>query len=310
MNVPAAPSIDRTSVSAGGVARRRKKMRWGSIVFIAGVTVAALVAAPLYAWTYGVSRAEWILFGVYFAATSLAITVGYHRYFAHTTFKTNPVVRFILLFFGAATFEQSALKWSSLHRVHHQYTDTERDPYNIKEGFFYAHVGWILFWKQPVNYDNVKDLQKSRLVMHQHEHYQLWALGAGVVTPLLIGAWTGHLLGALIFAVGLRLFLVFNSAFFINSFAHTFGSQPYGRDTSARDHWLGAILTNGEGYHNYHHRFPNDYRNGIQWYHWDPSKWIIWTLGRLGIAGDLRRTPDEQIREARKSVRQSFSPGR
>jgi len=277
-------------------------MRWGSIVFIAGVTLAAVVAAPLYIWRYGVAESEWILFAVYFVSTSLAITVGYHRYFAHSTFKTNPVIRFLLLFFGAATFEQSALKWSSLHRVHHQYTDTERDPYNIKEGFFYAHVGWILFWKQPVNYDNVKDLQKSRLVTHQHENYQYWALGAGVVTPLLIGAWMGHLWGALILTVGLRLFLVFNSAFFINSFAHMFGSQPYDRKVSARDHWLGAILTNGEGYHNYHHRFPNDYRNGIEWHHWDPSKWIIWALARLGLAADLRRTPAEQIAKARKEA--------
>ncbi len=285
---------------------RKKIVRWGSVIFIGAVTMTALVAAPLYIYQFGVSRSEIILFAVYFIATSLAITVGYHRYFAHSTFKTNPVIRFVLLFFGAATFEQSALKWSSLHRVHHQYTDTERDPYNIKDGFFYAHVGWILFWKQPVNYDNVKDLLKSRLIKHQHEHYQFWALTSGILIPLLLGAWTGHLLGALIFAVGLRLFLVFNSAFFINSFAHTFGSRPYDPFVSARDHWLGAILTNGEGYHNYHHRFPNDYRNGIQWYHWDPSKWIIWTLEKIGMARDLRRTPREQIIKTRQEAEMSL----
>ena len=281
---------------------RKRKTRWGSIFFILLVSLTALAGAPLYAHFFGVSRSEIILFLVYFAATSLAITVGYHRYFAHSTFKTNPLIRFVLLFFGAATFEQSALKWSSLHRVHHQYTDTERDPYNIKDGFFYAHVGWILFWKIPVNYDNVKDLQKSRLVMHQHEHYQFWALMAGVFVPLLVGALTGHVLGALIFAVGLRLFLVFNSAFFINSFAHTFGSKSYDPQVSARDHWLGALLTNGEGYHNYHHKFPNDYRNGILWYHWDPSKWMIWMLGKLGLARELRRTPPEQIIKARQEA--------
>ena len=138
--------------------------------------------------------------------------------------------------------------------------------------------------------------------MHQHEYYQFWALMAGVFTPLLIGAVTGHLLGAFILAVGLRLFLVFNSAFFINSFAHMFGSRPYDVEVSARDHWLGAILTNGEGYHNYHHKFPNDYRNGIHWYHWDPSKWIIWTLEKIGLAWDLRRTSSAQITEARMKV--------
>ncbi len=279
---------------------RRKKIRWGSIIFMAVITFFALVAAPIYILNVGVSAAEWFLFGFYFVATSLAITVGYHRFFAHSTFKSHPWIRFLLLFFGAATFEQSALKWSSLHRIHHQYTDTERDPYNIKEGFFYAHMGWILFWKQPINYDNVKDLEKVPIIRHQHEHYQLWSLTAGVLVPLFLGFCMGHWQGALILAVGLRIFLVFHSAFFINSFAHTFGSRPYDTTVSARDHWLGAILTNGEGYHNYHHRFPNDYRNGIRWYHWDPSKWIIWTLEKVGLATDLRRTTDDQILKARQ----------
>src|SRR6185436_18588993 len=103
--------------------------------------------------------------------------------FAHTAFKANAAVRFFVLFFGAAAFEQSALKWASQHRRHHQYTDTEKDPYNIKQGFFYAHVGWIMFWKHSVDYSNVKDLQKSRLVMSQHRRYQWWSMTAGVVTP-------------------------------------------------------------------------------------------------------------------------------
>src|SRR3989338_3286557 len=104
----------------------------------------------------------------FMAMTGLSVTVGYHRLFAHVSFKAHPLVRFLVLFFGAAAFEQSALKWAALHRTHHQYVDTEPDPYNIKVGFFYAHVGWIMFWKHGVDYQNVKDLQKSRLLMHQH----------------------------------------------------------------------------------------------------------------------------------------------
>ena len=94
----------------------------------------------------------------------------------------------LALFFGAASFQQSALKWSSQHRDHHQYVDTDRDPYDISRGFWYAHVGWILFWKHPINYDNVKDLQQNALVMSQHKHYRLWSIGSGLILPLLIGA--------------------------------------------------------------------------------------------------------------------------
>lgn len=280
----------------------RRKNRPGSIFFICVLVFSTLVLAPIYVYDHGVSKSETALFIFYVLATSFSITVGYHRLFSHGAFKANRLVQFLVLFFGAAAFEQSALKWSSLHRRHHQFVDTDQDPYNIKRGFFYAHVGWILFWKQSVDYDNVKDLQKNALVMHQHEHYRLWSLTAGLGVPLLAGILTGHLLGAILLSIGVRLFIVLNSAFFINSYAHTFGSRGFDPYSSARDHWLGAVLTNGEGYHNYHHRFPMDYRNGVYWYHWDPSKWVIWILVHLGLAWDPKSIPDAQIAEARAAV--------
>ena len=277
----------------------RPRSRWGSIAFMLGIHLATVFVLPVYLYYHGVSALQWALFIFYALATSFSITVGYHRLFAHSTFKANPLLTFLILFFGAAAFEQSALKWSSQHRRHHQYTDTDKDPYNIKKGFFYAHMGWIMFWKHSVNYDNVKDLRKNRLIAHQHVHYQWWSMVAGVILPLAIGGLSGDMLGALLLSVSARLVFVFHSAFFINSFAHTFGTRPYDTTISAKDNWFGAVLTNGEGYHNFHHKFPNDYRNGIRWYHWDPSKWAIWMLSCLRLASELRKTPDSQIRQAR-----------
>ena len=85
----------------------------------------------------------------------------------------------LLLLFGAATFEESALKWSSQHRQHHRFTDTEHDPYGVNRGFWHAHIGWIMFWRHRTNYDNVKDLRRSRLVSHQHDHHAWWSVGGG-----------------------------------------------------------------------------------------------------------------------------------
>ncbi|OGW79071.1 MAG: hypothetical protein A2Z83_02300 [Omnitrophica bacterium GWA2_52_8] len=269
--------------------------RWVGIIFFIILHLVAIVGAPLYVIFNGVTAAETALFAAYFMLTSLSITIGYHRLFAHTSFKAHPFIRFLLLFFGAATFEQSALKWSSQHRQHHQFTDTDKDPYDISKGFWYAHMGWILFWKHRVNYDNVPDLQRSRLVMHQHHHYSWWSVGAGIALPMLIGFMIGRPLGAFVLAVSLRLVLVLHSAFFINSYAHMVGTRGFDGKVSARDHWLGAILTNGEGYHNFHHKFPNDYRNGIRWYHWDPSKWVIFLLSKVHLAWDLKRTPQSLI---------------
>ena len=130
-------------------------------------------------------------------------------------------------------------------------------------------MGWILFWKHVIDYANVRDLMGDRLAVNQHRHYQSWAIGAGVILPLAAGLAIGHPMGTVLLAIVLRMVLIFHVTFCINSFAHTFGSAHYDYHSSGRDHWLAALLTNGEGYHNYHHRFPSDYRNGIRWYHWD-----------------------------------------
>ena len=276
-----------------------RKNNWVNISFFTITTLAGIVGAPVYAYHYGISTSEVALFLFYFAATGLSITVGYHRLFAHSTYKTNSVVRFFLLFFGAAAFQQSALQWSSQHRDHHRFVDTDRDPYSIGNGFFYAHIGWLIFWKFETNYDNVKQLQNDSLVMHQHRYYNQWAIGAGIATPVLIGFLTGHLLGALLIGVGLRLTLVYHTTFFVNSVCHMFGTATYDIDSSARDNWFTAIFNFGEGYHNFHHRFAVDYRNGVRWYQFDHGKWTIAILEKLGLAWDLRRVSNFRILAAR-----------
>ena len=276
-----------------------RKNNWVNIIFFAVTTLVGLIGAPLYIYKYGVTVSEMALFVFFVVITPLSITVGYHRLFAHATYKTNAAIRFLLLFFGAAAFEQSALLWSSQHKDHHCYVDTDLDPYSIKKGFFYAHMGWMLFWKHETDYDNVKGLARDPLIRHQHRNYKLWAILAGIVTPLFLGALTGHLLGALLLSVCLRLTVVYHLTFFINSICHMFGRSTYDIYATAKDNWLIAFLTFGEGYHNFHHRFAGDYRNGVRWYQWDPSKWIITVLGKTGLAWDLRRVSNFRILAAR-----------
>ncbi len=272
-----------------------RKNLWGNIVFFAVTTLVGLIGTAVYIYHYGVTGSEIALCVFFVVITPLSITVGYHRLFAHAAYKTNAVIRFLLLFFGAAAFEQSALEWSSQHQDHHRYVDTDRDPYSIKKGFFYAHIGWMLFWHHETDYDNVKGLAKDPLIRHQHRYYMVWAILAGIVTPLFIGALTGHLLGALLMSVCLRLAVVHHCTFFINSICHMFGRSTYDIYATAKDNWFIAFLTFGEGYHNFHHRFAGDYRNGVRWYQWDPSKWIIALLGKTGLAWDLKRVSGFRI---------------
>jgi len=276
----------------------KSQIRWVGLVFFVVLHLVGFVGTPIYIYYHGITPSELALFFCYCGLTGMAITMGYHRLFAHRTYSASSVVRFFLLFFGAATFEESALKWSSQHRQHHLFTDTEHDPYGVDQGFWHAHIGWILFQRHRTNYNNVKDLRESRLVSHQHDHYVWWSFSSGLVLPMLIAWAIGHPLGGFVMALGLRMVVVLHSSFFVNSFAHSFGKKTYDHDQSARDNWLGALLTNGEGFHNFHHRFPTDYRNGVRWYHWDPSKWCIYLLSKLGLAWDLRKTSDRAIAEA------------
>jgi len=272
---------------------------WANIIFFAVTILTAVIGVPLYLSRHTLSLSDWSLFAFYMAVTGLSITVGYHRLFSHRTFRASPLVEFFVLFFGAAAFEQSALRWSSQHRDHHRYVDTDKDPYSIKKGFFYAHIGWMMFWRHPCHFENARDLQRNKMLMHQHQHYHLWAFGAGIVLPLLIGAAIGNMWAALFFTVCLRITLVYHSTFCINSVCHMFGKATYDIYSSAKDHWFVALMTYGEGYHNFHHRFPGDYRNAVRWYQWDPSKWIIFMLKKAGLARDLKKVSDFRILEAK-----------
>ncbi|HXV27535.1 MAG TPA: fatty acid desaturase, partial [bacterium] len=269
--------------------------RWMATIFMPAIALVGIVGTPLYIYSQGLAFSEAALFLFYLTATSFAITVGYHRFYSHATFKTNPFINFLLLFFGAATFQKSALRWASQHRQHHQFTDTDLDPHNSKRGVFYCHMGWIMLYKHNVNFKNVTDLSKNRLIGHQHQYYDLWSVTAGLILPLLIGAWIGHFWGTFIMTFCLRVTLILNMAFLINSSAHMIGDKNFDKEASAGDSWFWAFFTQGEGYHNYHHRFPNDYRSGHQWYAWDPSKWFIYVLSRLGLAWDLKKTSPQKI---------------
>jgi stearoyl-CoA desaturase (Delta-9 desaturase) len=275
------------------------RINWTNSSFLIGTFVITCTAVPLYLWHYGVDAFQVSMFLAFVIATGLSITLGYHRLFAHMSFQALWPVRLMTLIFGAAAFENTALAWVSDHRRHHKHVDHDDDPYDISKGFWHAHIGWILFKLDPEPpLDNVADLRKDALVMWQDRYYLPLAVGVGFLVPALLGyvhsGWLGALGGFLLGGVA-RITAVQHMTFFINSLCHTIGRQPYSDRCSARDSWIMAIFTFGEGYHNYHHEFQHDYRNGVKWWQWDPTKWTIWTLEKLHLVRGLRRVPEEKI---------------
>ncbi len=291
------------------------RINWFTSSFLIVTFFIALIGTPLYFAAFGFDPFLLFLFLAFFIATGISITLGYHRLFAHRAFSAGKSVKLFTLVFGAAAFEDSALDWASDHRQHHKHVDDEHDdPYSISKGFFWAHLGWIFFKLYPRELPNVADLKKDPLVMWQHRHHRLIGVTVGLVLPTLIGllhnGWVGALGGFLIGGIA-RLVAVQHCTFFINSLCHTIGRRPYDSSTSARDSWIMALFTFGEGYHNYHHTFQHDYRNGVKPWQWDPTKWAIWTLSKLGLVSDLRTVSEERIllaelRETRRRAEQQI----
>jgi stearoyl-CoA desaturase (delta-9 desaturase) len=283
-----------------------EKVDWITSSFLIGTFLIAVTVVPWYIINFEQSWFQWLMFAFMVPATAMSITLGYHRLFSHLSFKAKWPVKLFTLVFGACAFENSCLDWSSDHRKHHKHVDHDEDPYDISKGFFWAHMGWLMFKLRPdKTNDNVNDLIKDRLVMWQHKYVQWIALLVGLVGPAILGGaynhfftelpvWQGALGGFLIAGV-LRVVVVQHSTFFINSLCHTIGHRPYSTKHSARDSIIMAFATFGEGYHNYHHEFQHDYRNGVKPWQWDPTKWTIWTLSKLGLASNLRRVPDSKI---------------
>lgn len=291
------------------------RVNWTTTIFLTVINTLAIVAAPLYVWRFGLDWFQVVLFLFFYIATGLSITLGYHRLFSHLSFKAKMPVKLSTLVFGACAFENSALDWSSDHRKHHKFVDHDGDPYDISKGFFWAHIGWLFVKLTPETMDNVNDLKRDRLVMWQHRWCIPIAFVVGFGLPTLLGwLWNGPVgaLGAFLIAGVFRVFVVQHCTFFINSLCHTIGKQPYSTRHTARDSAIMALFTFGEGYHNYHHEFQHDYRNGVKPTNFDPTKWTIWTLEKLGLVSDLRRVPAAKIllaemHEARRRAEQKLA---
>jgi stearoyl-CoA desaturase (delta-9 desaturase) len=291
--LPSPPLTD-----SGG--RQRPALNWVNVAFLGSVhllAVAAVVylfAVPISGWTVALAVVWYLLCG-------LSVTGGYHRLFSHATYKAHPALRAFYLIFGAASFQNSVLAWCADHRAHHADTDGAADPYSVTDGFWWAHVGWVLH-EGNTKMDRVRDLGADPLVRLQHRFCLPLGVVVGFLVPGALGFLWGDPLGAILVAGFLRLTLQWHATFTVNSVAHIFGRQTYSLKESARDNAATALVTLGEGYHNFHHKFQGDYRCGFRWYQIDPTKWFIWTLSRLGLCHGLRTVPVRVVEQARKAV--------
>ena len=280
-------------------------INWIPAFVLISTPLAALLIVPYYLWTHSVSWQVWAIFAFFMAWNGLSITVGYHRLWSHRTYQAHPIVKWFFLIGGTLAVQGSVFDWCAGHRLHHRHVDDiYQDPYSAKRGFWFSHIGWMLknYPSGHYDYKNIPDLKADPVLVAQDKYYALWILLANIGLPALFGWMVGDIAGTLVLAGLLRLVLSHHFTFFINSLCHMFGTRPYTDTNTARDNPILAIFTWGEGYHNYHHFFQYDYRNGVKWWQYDPSKWIIYGLSKIGLTWDLKRVPDVTIQHAQTEM--------
>lgn len=280
---------------------KKPAIRWDVSAVLFGTLLVAVIAVPLYGFHHEYSGGLWFGFVVFLAWNGLSITAGYHRLWAHKSYEAHPLVRVLFALGGALSIQNSIKVWTSNHRMHHRHTDDiDQDPYSARRGLWFSHIGWMLrdYPASQTDFDNVRDLEKDPIVAWQHQNYWILVLAMNVLLPMGIGGLMGDIWGGLLLMGFLRLVVCHHTTFFINSLAHFWGRQPYSDRHSARDNGIIALLTYGEGYHNYHHTFQWDYRNGVRWYHFDPSKWLIASLEKCKLASNLKVAAPELIEKS------------
>jgi stearoyl-CoA desaturase (delta-9 desaturase) len=258
-----------------------KIKNWDIFIFVAAYHIALVCLLPAFVEVFSWSAIA--LFLTTYILGGLSITVGYHRLYAHKSYCANPLFEWGILFSSALAFEMSALNWSHDHRIHHNCVDTHNDPHSIDKGFWYAHILWLFDYKRNFDRTLVADLIKNPRVMIQHNYYSFFLIGINLLTFLIGWVITGSALASFYMGFLARIAMIHHCTWFINSLCHTFGAKTFARELSAVDNAIMAMLTFGEGYHNYHHAYAADYRNGIRWYHFDPSKWVIWLASKIKL---------------------------
>ena len=271
-----------------------------NLLFVGGYHLFLAIVLPLYITTLGLPSPK-VIFATLLVLfiSGMGITMGYHRLWSHRSYKAKRPLHYILMFCATLANEGSCLQWCHDHRLHHNHVDTKKDPYNIKKGFWYAHMLWFFLRPNDIDKAIVPDLVKDKLVMFQHKNYGIIMFLCNAVVFLVSGMLLHDYIAAFIFVWWVRQFLIHHLSWSINSLAHSVGTKPYSHAHTAVNNFFVGFLTFGEGYHNFHHTFQNDYRNGVRWYEYDPSKWVVWILERFGLTYDLRRVDAHAIKRAK-----------
>ncbi len=246
----------------------------------------AIHVLPVFVIWTGVRPGDVLLCIALYYTRMFFITAGYHRYFAHRSYRLNRFTQFLLAFGGSTAAQKGVLWWAGWHRDHHRYSDTPRDVHTPRCGFFWSHVGWFLARKHDrTPFELIKDFARYPELRWLNRWHLIPPTLLGVAV-FLLGGWSALLVGFFLSTV-----LLWHGTFLINSVAHAFGRRRYANADDSRNSLILSLLTNGEGWHNNHHHYQASVRQGFFWWELDASYYLLKVMCWLGLAKDLRRPP-------------------
>ncbi len=290
-----------------------------------GIPAVGFAVAVYLIATGQATACDYVLFAVFYVIQMFGITIGFHRYVAHKSFKTSRFFEGVLMISGSMALEGPLVFWVSTHRRHHRYADEEGDPHSPNlsgsgwrgklKGLWYAHIPWMFSDTESRAAVFAPDVLRDRRLYSYSRGYPIWG-AAGLLAPAVIGGFVGGGAAAafsgFIFGGLARVFVANQAAWCVGSVSHMIGSRPFvNRDDSANN-WPVAFFTFGEGLQNNHHAFPGAYRHGMRWWEPDLSGWVIAVLARLGVVWDLhmpsRTAIDNRLRRNRVATQATATP--
>jgi stearoyl-CoA desaturase (delta-9 desaturase) len=272
-------TVSRRSLAATGF---QLVCRTGPLVAIHLGALAAVFTTPVLV--------DWVVFAVALYGRGLITTIGYHRYFAHRSFKTSRAGQFVLACLCCCNAQNGPLWWAAHHRRHHKHSDTPDDVHSpVQGGFFWAHMGWLFATLEAPGRDTVRDLRRFPELRYLERVWMLPPLVAAVAF-WLVGGWSLLCVGFCLSAV-----VTFHMSFAVNSVAHLIGSRRYDTPDTSRNSLVLAVLTLGEGWHNNHHHYPHTAQAGFFWWEIDASFRLIRVLEAVGLVWAVRRVPPHKL---------------
>lgn len=283
--------------------KRKLKLVWRNIIAFTYLHLAALYGAWLM-----FTSAKWptMAFAMFlYVVSGLGITAGAHRLWAHRSYKAKWPLRVILMIFNTIAFQDAAYHWARDHRVHHKYSETDADPHNATRGFFFSHVGWLLCKKHPDvkakgRGMDLSDLRADKVVMFQKKYYMILMplLCFLIPTTIPMYCWGETFVNSWFVATMFRWCWILNMTWLVNSAAHKFGGKPYDRFINPSQNVGVALFAFGEGWHNYHHVFPWDYKTAeLGDYSLNVTTAFIDFFAKIGWAYDLKSVSSEIIKK-------------